>query len=398
MTLLRSALEDAEQGLPSVILVTGDAGVGKTRLVREVEAVARNDGMLAMRGECLELLVGELPYAPIAAALRDADQTVVDAALSELPRDARHELARVFPDTVGESPAEITHDDRFGQSRLFGWILLLLRHLATKAAVLLTIEDLHCSDTSSRDFLRFLVQSLRSERLIAIATVRSDDLHREHPVRALVAELSRSESVSRIHLAPLSEEAVERQVAGILGTEPPRSLVRRLFTRGEGNPFYTEELLAAGASEDEELPPTLRDALLLRTDTLDDRSRKLIRLVAAVGRPVDDAFLEAATHLPRDELEAALRECINRNVLVCDRRTGSYSGRHALFREAIYGDMLPAERAALHRTIAQTLEQTAPGGNARRPSSSLGSRARAITRAARVDRGGSRRGTGVRIR
>ena len=364
MTLLRSAVQDAEQGLPSVILVTGDAGVGKTRLVRELEAIALGEGMLAMHGECLELLVGELPYAPIAAALRDADHALVDAALAELPRDARHELARVFPDTVGESPAETTHGDRFGQSRLFGWILLLLRQLSTKAAVLLTIEDLHCSDTSSRDFLRFLVQSLRSERFIAIATVRSDDLHREHPVRALVAELARSERVSRLHLAPLSEEAVGRQVAGILGTEPPRSLVRRLFTRGEGNPFYTEELLAAGASGAEELPPTLRDALLLRADTLRGSPRALLRLVTAAGRPVDGAFIERAAELPADEVEAALRECVDRNMLICDRRTECYSVRHALVREAIYGDLLPAERAALHRKIARTLEETAGADNA----------------------------------
>ncbi len=362
--MLRCALAEAEQDRPSFVLLTGDAGLGKTRLTRELEAIAKDGGALVLRGQCLELSLGELPYAPIAAALRGADRAVLGTALSELPLDARRELARVFPDTVGERPAEIVSDDRFGQSRLFGWILSLLGSLSARSSVLMTIEDVHLADTSSRDFLRFLAQSLRSERLLTIATIRSDELHREHPVRTLVSELLRHDAVTRIELRPLSEEAIRGQVEGILGATPPRDLVHRLFARAQGNPFYTEALLAAGAAESDGLPASLQDALVLRADRLDESAREVLRLVAAAGRPVDEALIELAAGLPRREIESALRNCIDHQALACDRRTGCYSVRHALVAEAVYDDLLPVERASLHRRIANVLGEMASVENA----------------------------------
>jgi len=361
---LRSALAAAKDEQPSLVLLTGDAGVGKTRLARELEAIAREAGDLALRGQCLELSLGELPYAPIAAALRGADPAVLAATLAKLPVDARRELARAFPDSVDEASAETAGDDRFGQSRLFGWILGLLRKLSARSAVLLVIEDVHLADTSSRDFLRFLAHSLRSEPLLTVVTARSDELHREHPVRALLNELVRHDGVTRIELAALSEDAVRSQVEGILGSAPPAELVRGLFARAQGNPFYTEELLAAGAAEAHRLPASLQDALLLRADRLDEPAREVLRLIATAARPVDDRLIELATALPRREVEAALRQCIDHNVLVCDRRNDHYSVRHGLFAEAIYGDLLPVERASLHRGIAGALGQTASVENA----------------------------------
>ncbi|MBV9311460.1 MAG: DUF2791 family P-loop domain-containing protein [Solirubrobacterales bacterium] len=141
LSIMRAALEDARNGVPSIMLVIGEAGVGKTRLVREMEATARHTDMLVMHGQCLELSVDELPYAPIAAALRNTDEELIASALAQLPRDARRELARVFPDTVRENAAVTLADDAFGQARLFGWILLLLRQLSETAPLLLSIED-----------------------------------------------------------------------------------------------------------------------------------------------------------------------------------------------------------------------------------------------------------------
>ena len=365
MSIMRAGLEGALRGVPSVMLLVGEAGVGKTRLLRELEAIAHHDGMLVMHGECLELSVGEVPYAPIAAALRNADRSVITTALSELPQDARRQLARVFPDTVRDEAADSAPDDVFGQARLFGSILLLLRQLSERAPLMLSIEDLHRADMSSRDFLRFLVHSLNTERFVAIASVVSDELYRGHPVRQLVTELiQQGGPVTRIDLAPLPREAVEKQVAGILGTVPPKALIRDVFARGEGNPFYTEVLVAAGTSGTGEVPPTIRDVLLLPADRLGEGSRGILRLLAAAGRPVDDAFVELAAELPHREVEVALRECVNHNLVVSDRRTGSYSIRHTLVSEAVYSDLLPAERTAVHRTIATALEHDARVENA----------------------------------
>ncbi len=354
---LSAALTDAEEGRPSLTLLIGEAGVGKTRLVREIETVARNRGMLVMCGDCLELSGGELPYAPIAAALREVPRSVIDAALSTLPPQARDELAHAFPDVTGGTPVQVSGDDPFGQSRLFGWLLGLLRALTEIASALMIIEDLQWADTSSRDFLRFLVQSLRTAPCAAIATVRSDELNRAHVIRRFVAQLARSERVHRLEVEPLTKEAVEHQVAGILGGDPPSHLVRRLFARAEGNPFYIEELLAADVSDAQELPPTLKDALLLRTEALPDDARELLQLIAVAARPVDDALIHLAGDLPQGGIDRALRECVDENVLVCDRRTGQYAVRHALVREAIYGDLLPAERSQMHARIAQALER-----------------------------------------
>ena len=364
LAVLNAALADAGRDQPRLVLLTGDAGLGKTRLTRELEQIARAGGASTLRGQCLELSIGELPYAPIAAAFRGAAPDALGAALASLPVDARRELARVFPDSVGETPAQISTDDRFGQSRLFGWILKLLRNLCDEAPLQLTIEDAHLADSSSRDFLRFLAQSLRSERLLAVVTVRSDDLHREHPVRALMAELQRHDRVMRIELEPLSADAVAEQVEAILGATPSAELLAGLFARAQGNPLYTEELLAAGDVSDRGLPETLRDALLLRADALDEPTREVLRLLSAVGRPVDEALIEPATELGRRELGAALRQGVDHNVLTCDRRTGHYGVRHALFAEAVYDDLLPVERASLHHRIATALERSPSDENA----------------------------------
>jgi DNA-binding CsgD family transcriptional regulator len=355
---LSSALKAAEQGRPSLTLLIGEAGVGKTRLVRETETIARDRGMLVMSGDCLELSGGELPYTPIAAALREVPESVMDPAIAALPPQARDELAHAFPDVIGATGIDVPRDDQFGQSRLFGWLLVLLRALTETTAVLLIIEDLQWADTSSRDFLRFLVQSLRSAPFAAVATVRSDERSRASVVRRFVAQLERSERVRSIDVGPLTEEAVEHQVTGILGGEPPSGLVHRLFARSQGNPFFVEELLAADAGDAEELPEKLQDALLPRTEALPADARELLRLIAVAARPVDDTLIRLAGGLPAPGIDRALRECVDENVLVCDRRTGQYAVRHALVREAIYGDLLPAERSRMHGRIAEALERS----------------------------------------
>ncbi|HEX8976873.1 MAG TPA: AAA family ATPase [Solirubrobacteraceae bacterium] len=361
LATLRSALSEADAGRPTLLVLSGDAGIGKSRLVRELEAVAREMRGLALHGQCLELSRGELPYAPIASALRSVETGELAGALARLPEEARRDLARAFPDAVGEAPAETVSEDPFGQSRLFGWLLSLLRHLSTDALVLLSVEDIHQADTSSRDFLRFLAQSLRSERLLVIVSVRSDELHREHPARTLVSELTRLEGVSRLELHPLSEADIRSQVQSILDQAPPPGLIDRLYARTQGNPFYAEELLAASVDGRESLPISLQDALLQRSDRLGDSARTLLRLAAAAGRPLGEGLIARASGLSGAELELALRQCIDHRVLVCDRRTGDYNVRHALLAEAVYADLLPVERASLHRRLAAALSEPPAG-------------------------------------
>lgn len=353
---LLTAIAEARDSSPSVTVLSGDAGVGKTRLTRELASIARTQGMVTLHGECVQLSGGEFPYAPLAAALGEVEPEALANAVDELPAVARRQLARALPGVVSD-PADLEppHDE-LAQPQLFGWLALLLRRLSAAAPLLLTIEDVHWADVSTRDFLLFLAHSIRIEPMAVLLTVRTDMLRREHPLRPVLGRLVAGGHARQLELAPLSRPDAERQVEAILGGEPPPELMQRLFERAEGNPFYTEELLAAGAGSDE-LPATLRDALLLRVESLSAPAQELMRLMAAVSRPAEHDLIEAAAGISRVALRDHLREAVDQQLLVCDRHTSHYRFRHALLREAVYGDLLPAERVDLHRTVAQALEQ-----------------------------------------
>jgi DNA-binding NarL/FixJ family response regulator len=238
------------------------------------------------------------------------------------------------------------------QPVLFEAVLALLALLADDRPVLLALEDVHWADRSTRDLFAFLARSLSRERVLVVATYRSDALHRRHPLRGLLAELERLPETERVELARLSRTEVEEQLAGILETAPSADLVTRVHARSEGNPFFAEELLAAGAEGP--LPDSLRDALMLRIEALSDEAQKLLRVLAAAGRPVSGALLAVAAGADDDAMSTPLREAVSHNIVsVTDE--GNLRFRHALFGEAVYDDLLPGERAQRHRALAEAL-------------------------------------------
>ena len=345
---LRDGLAAAAEGAPRVVLVAGESGVGKSRLLAEFVAGASADGVLVLEGDCIELGDGELPYAPIVGALRDIARVVEPSILAELPEPGRQELGRLLPAlTAAAAPAVAA-----SPPVLFEAVLGLFARLAKESPVLLAIEDIHWADRSTRDLLAFLARSLRSDRLLIIATYRIDELHRRHPLRGLLAELARLPRIDRLDLGRLSHDEVAEQLAGILGSVPSADLVRRIHRRSEGNPFFAEELLAADA--DGALPDTLRDALLLRIEALPEASRHLLRFLAAAGRPVLGGLLGAAAGATDDVVSAAMREAVGQHV-VSVSKDQRFRFRHALFGEALYDDLLPGERSEVHRALAQAL-------------------------------------------
>ncbi|ADB48839.1 helix-turn-helix transcriptional regulator [Conexibacter woesei] len=344
---------DADSGL---VLIAGDAGVGKSRLVGELERRARAAGKLVLVGECVELAEGELPYAAIVSALRPVLRQ--GEALDALSAGERRELAPLWPElgqlggaAVDAAPASTGAR----QGRVFALLLALLVRLAEERPVVFVIEDLHWADRSTRDFLAFLVRAARGERLALVATFRAEDLHRDHPLRPFAAELARVRGVRRIDLRGFTRAELGLQVEDILGERPPGTLVEQLFERTEGNAFYTEELLAAG--EDGALPASLRDALLLRTESLSAAARRLLAVAATAERAVDERLLAAVGELPEAAFAPALREALAHHVLVAHGEHGAYAFRHALVREAVYRDLLAGERARLHGALAHTLVQ-----------------------------------------
>src|SRR4051794_19945334 len=260
---LRRALDEAVGGRPSLAFVAGESGVGKTRLLSELERTARADGIRVIGGGCVELGGGGLPYAPIVGALRPPARSG-HPAFKKLSDPARCALAQILPG-LGETHGD---DEATAQARLFDGLLELLELLAGEDGLMVTIEDLHWADRSTRAFLVYLASSLCKERVLVVTTYRPDELHRRHPLRPLLAELERDARHRRVELRPLTREELAQQLHDILGELPGEELLSRLFARSEGNPLFAEELLAAGTDGRGSLSPPLLGALMLPVERL----------------------------------------------------------------------------------------------------------------------------------
>jgi DNA-binding CsgD family transcriptional regulator len=349
---LLSLLDDAEAGRSVVALVSGDAGVGKTRLIGEVTRLAAGRGFTVLSGQCAEL-GDSVPYLPLADALRGAAQsTGVRDALSSRPA-----LSRLLPEG-GEGP--IADSDRSGLARqqMLGGVLGLLAELAAAAPVLLVLEDLHWADASTRDLVTFLSRMLHRERVALIGSYRTDDLHRRHPLRPVIAELQRLPSVIAVDLAPLNPSALAEHLTATAPGRIDATELNDIVSRAEGNAYYAEELLAASVTSDPAqhsiLPAGLAALLLNRVEQLSDATQQVLRAAAVAGRRADDELVRAASGLGAAEYEGAVREAVTHQLLVPDGTEG-YVFRHALLREAVYADLLPGERTRLHATMCSLL-------------------------------------------
>jgi len=354
---LELALERAADGDPTVTLVIGEAGIGKSRLLREVELHARAQGMAVLRGECLRLDGGDLPFAPLAALLRDAPPDRLDAALGELGTEVRAELERAFPHLGAGIPVGGgSQPDRFAQARVFEAIVLLLGALGREAPLLVVLEDVHWVDRSTREFVRFLVRGLRRERLAVAISFRTGELGSTDPVREMLADLQYHERVTLAELAPLGREGVAAQLEGILGRPPEPALAAELHERCGGNPLFAEELLSAHRDPGgEKLPARLADALRVRLRRVPEPVRGLLPYAAVIGRPAPASLLGAASGTGEPELSAALRGAVDHHLLVHDRERDAFAFRHDVVREAVYADLLPGERAPVHGAVAAAI-------------------------------------------
>jgi predicted ATPase/DNA-binding CsgD family transcriptional regulator len=356
---LQAGLSEATDGNPSIALVGGESGVGKSRLLDELIARAREAGARVIGGESVELGQDELPYGPIVSALRPLVRDG-DPALEDLPDPLRAELTRLVPELGAPLPAAGEREDQ-SRRQLFEALLALLDRLGEEAPVLLWIDDAHWADSSTRAFLAFLATGLCNERVLTVVAYRSDELHRRHPLRPLLATLERAPRTRRIELARFDREELGNQLEDILGEPPSREVIERFYGRSEGNALFTEELLAAGLDGRGALPPTLRDALLLRIERLSEDSQRALQVLAVIGR-ADHELLATVCGIKANELADGLREAVTANVVevTADDR---YEFRHALLREVIYDDLLPGQRSELHEAVAEALESRVDTGD-----------------------------------
>ncbi len=349
--VLEGAFNAAADRMPQVVLVGAEAGGGKSRLVSEFTARVR-DRALVLAGGCVPLGAAGLPYTPITAALRGlVRERGAGWITGLLPGGDVGELAALVPELGTLSSSG---DPEMARGRLFGLVLVLLEQLAAEQPVVLVIEDLHWTDRSTGELLAFLVRNLRQAAVLLLATFRSDELGRAGPVRRLLAELGRLDGVTRLELERLPRAQVAAQLEAILGRPPDPAIVRAVYERGGGNPLFTEVLLNPDGMLTPGLPGPARDLLLGAVTELPAECQRVLRAAAVGGARVGHGLLAAVIRQQGDVLDDALRPAVTAAVLVTGE--ADYAFRHELFREAVLWDLLPGERAGIHRAFAEALE------------------------------------------
>jgi DNA-binding CsgD family transcriptional regulator/tetratricopeptide (TPR) repeat protein len=337
-----------------LVLLSGDAGIGKTRLLAETTARARDLGWRVLVGHCLGEAGQSMPYLPFGemlGRLEAAEPDTVEALIRE-----HASLAGLFPGRR-RRPIEAAEDRVLGavdQTELVEAAHSALEDLARDLPVLVVVEDVHWADQSSRDLLTLLFTRGFAGRVSIVASYRSDDLHRRHPLRATLAHWSRLGDLRRLDLAPLSDAAVRELVYGVQSRPLSEPEVTAVVERAEGNAFFAEELVAASVLGRPGVAEDLSRLLLVRFDQLGPSGQHVVRTAAAAGRHVSHVLLATVAGLPDAELDQGLRDAVEHHVLV-PTESGGYAFRHALLAETVYDDLLPGERVRAHERYAAAL-------------------------------------------
>jgi DNA-binding CsgD family transcriptional regulator/tetratricopeptide (TPR) repeat protein len=370
----QSLIDQVKQGHGQVLLLSGEAGIGKSRLLAEGKRQASSQGFLVLQGTCFPTDRSS-PYAPL-LDLFSSSHTQELLSLSPInPEPRARELARLFPDLLDHassassaSASEPEQDKR----RLFVALTRFFTGLADTQPVLLTVEDVHWSDETSLEFLHHLVRSSARHPLLLVLTYRHDEMHAE--LRHWLAQLDRERLAHELLLPPLSKAEIEAMLEAIFDRKQtvPAETLDALYEMTEGNPFFLEEILKSllltgtivSANQMWErqplnellIPRSIQDAVQLRLEQVSEPARKLVMLAAVAGRRFDFALLQQITQQEEQELLMLMKEVIAAQLVV-EESEERFAFRHALTREAIYRQLLLRERKVLHRTLAETMEQ-----------------------------------------
>jgi DNA-binding CsgD family transcriptional regulator/tetratricopeptide (TPR) repeat protein len=337
-----------------LVLLSGDAGIGKTRLLTEVAASARSAGWRVLVGHCLGESGSTLPYLPFTEMLGRLDAG--DPDLADRLLRAHPQLAGLVPGRRRGVQAVADQHVSGGpdRSEVVEALHAALELVATEGPLLVVVEDVHWADPSSRDLLTLLFTRGFAGRVAVVASYRSDDLHRRHPLRATLAHWSRLSGLGRVELAPLPDAAVDELVRGLAARPLGDAAVREVVDRAEGNAFFAEELVAATTMGRHTVGEDLSRLLLVRFDQLGTEGQHVVRMASAAGRHVSHRLLAAVAGLDDAQLDAGLREAVERHVLV-PSESGGYAFRHALLGETVYDDLLPGERVRAHERYTDAI-------------------------------------------
>jgi DNA-binding CsgD family transcriptional regulator len=369
LALLRERCTAAAQGAGSLLLIGGNAGVGKSRLSAEFAATCRTAGVRFVSAYCLEY--AQQPFAPFLSALRELSE-VQPGLRSATGAPAAAGVARSGhgPLEMGERPAPAPAEE--GKPQQFDALASALEGLCARQTTVVAIEDLHWADIASLELLRHLLPTVERSGLLLLATYRTDNAQPPSALATLLARISRHPAVWRIALQPLAYADTQALIAHSLGGQriEPRK-ADEICALAEGNPLFAEELLASALEAATEgpahrsLPATIYEAVQERLQRLSEPERGVLRLAAAIGRQFEPAFLAQLLETPVQELVPALKHAVEQQIVV-EQSNGAvhYAFRHALIRETIYRGLLTVEARPLHAKIAAAIERS-PGGHTR---------------------------------
>jgi DNA-binding CsgD family transcriptional regulator/tetratricopeptide (TPR) repeat protein len=364
-------------GTGQMVLVQGEAGIGKSRLVGELGASAAGAGATVLQGACFES-DGASPYAPFVDLLRSARARQVMAEVLTSLGPLVDDLSRLVPELSGPAAGR----DRTGagpapdRQRLHYAIEQLLIELARSGPLVLIFEDLHWSDDASLECLHYLARALQQRPILLLLTFRPEDV--QPALAQLLAAAERQRLALELPLTPLSVDQVDRMVQAILGMERPArpGFVHEVHTLTDGNPFFVEEVLRSlvhsGAVTrsradrarlrvgDVRIPRSVREAVQRREARLSAAARHTLTLAAVVGQRCDLALLRSLTGCSESELLPQLRELVAAGLLI-ETGVDQLAFHHALTRGAVYGELLVRERQLLHASVVETLERLRPG-------------------------------------
>jgi DNA-binding CsgD family transcriptional regulator len=358
LALLRETVARGREGEAETVLIGGEAGVGKSRLVGQLTAEAADLGVRVVIGGCPALVDAPLPYAPVAAAVEALLAGVVADELQAVIADLAPDLVRLLPDLSARLGGVQAVDvpEAMIPGRVFDAVRLVFGRAARGLPLAVVFEDLHWADASSLDLIGYLIRNADWPGAI-VATYRSDELHRRHPLLPWLAEIARLAKVERIELERLTPADSAAQVAAILGEVPEPELVGEIVRRTGGNAFMTEELLAS-RDRDGAIPRAagIKQLLLARTGSLPDPTRRIVEAMSVSPSGTDAAVVAVVTGQPDHEVEDAIHEALDAQVLVQSGDGVGYVFRHALLQEAVYDGLLPSERRRYHLGFAAALE------------------------------------------
>jgi len=392
---LRDALYDSIDGKGKLVLISGEAGIGKTRLVEELLGLSRSENVLVLMGKCFFREGGD-PYLPFVGAIndyvrqqkdqekdvsipaelggmiyRDNKRATVPMGLMGISGDA-DEVAELKPTKV---------DITLERERMFETVFNFFSDISKKQPLVFFLDDMHWADNATLQLLFYLARSIRESRVMIIGAYRSEEIEatgETHPLTETIQRMTREKLVQKVQLERMSLDDTQKIIDSMFEHEMPRKLAELLFKETEGNPYFVEEVVKAlvesgaidpNATESDidvskmKIPSSLSDLISRRVEQLDEETRKVLDYASVIGNEFNYYVLLSTTSVEEEVLVESLDKLLDLKLVKEDTASGgeNYMFTHNMNREVIYQNLSRAKRRLMHKKVGKSLEDVFKG-------------------------------------